>query len=249
MVFSDYLRVALECAVADSEAGDDGGELKEFRQLCRRGVRQNWMRVKAIPFVKSYLWCVGSTRKPYERHCRYIKRQERLFRQCDPKNIVNARTDIRKDWRSRKDGQCHKEDLKREMLESVIEAARRICAKGWDEFKQEYLLLPDDPRSENADDWQKAYWQLRSFPEVGDAISWYLIRNLYGAPFLKPDIHIREIAKHFFAGTARPVDAMTVEVRKCWPKVCKYRRFRPLHLGEVDYVLWWYKRKNALDEG
>ena len=122
----------------------------------------------------------------------------------------------------------------------------RICAGGWDAFKRKYLLLPNEPQSENPNDWQDAYWQLRSFPEVGDAIAWYLIRNLYGGPFFKPDVHINEIAMRFFPETDQPLDAMSAEVRKCWEKVCKDKRFLPLHLGEVDYMLWWYKRKNAL---
>jgi hypothetical protein len=72
---------------------------------------------------------------------------------------------------------------------------------------------------------------------------WYLIRNLYGAPFFKPDLHINAIVAHFFGRDK--LDEMTVSVRQLWPQVCSDKRFLPVHIGIVDYMLWWYRQKTG----
>lgn len=81
---------------------------------------------------------------------------------------------------------------------------------------------------------------------VGQATAWYLIRNLYGAPVFKPDIHICAIASHFFPETDDPLSAMSAAVCDLWENVCEDKRFLPVHLGETDYVLWFYRRRTGL---
>jgi hypothetical protein len=75
---------------------------------------------------------------------------------------------------------------------------------------------------------------------VGWAIGWYLIRNLYGGRFFKPDMHINAIVAHFI-GEGQP-EAMAAAVRELWPTVCSDSRLLPVHLGEVDFILWWYRQ-------
>ena len=78
---------------------------------------------------------------------------------------------------------------------------------------------------------------------VGNATAWYLIRNLYGAPFFKPDLHINAIEKHFFC--SGNLNEMSAAVRQLWPKVCTDSRISPVHLGVVDYILWWYREETG----
>ena len=78
------------------------------------------------------------------------------------------------------------------------------------------------------------------YPWLEDAIAWYLIRNLYGAPFFKPDLHIRAIEQHFFGNG--DLGELSARVRQLWPKVCRDSRLAPVHLGVVDHVLWWYRQ-------
>lgn len=133
------------------------------------------------------------------------------------------------------------------MVESVIEAATKILVSpDWESFRGKWLNLPANPESDQQEDWLDAYWQLRKFPQVGDAIAWYLVRNLYGGPFLKPDVHIKKIAEHFFAESGDSLEAMKAAARRVWPQVCNTSQLLPLHLGELDYVLWWHKRKHGL---
>ena len=80
---------------------------------------------------------------------------------------------------------------------------------------------------------------------VGDALAWYLIRNLYGAPFFKPDVHIKAIAGHFFGSAPDPVEALAAACRLHWPEVCSESRLLPVHLAEVDYILWWCRRETG----
>ena len=89
------------------------------------------------------------------------------------------------------------------------------------------------------EDWLSAYSALDRLPMVGDAIAWYLIRNLYGAPFFKPDLHINAIKRHFFGNG--DLNEMSATVRQLWPQVCTDSRLARVHLGVVDYVLWWYR--------
>ena len=84
------------------------------------------------------------------------------------------------------------------MVESFITAATLLRRSDWERFRDERLVITADPGSGCEDDWWPAYWQFRRFPRVGDAIAWYLVRNLYGGPFLKSDVHIWAIARHFF---------------------------------------------------
>src|SRR5205814_8866719 len=116
-------------------------------------------------------------------------------------------------------------------------------ASDWKAFKRDYLLLPENPETESLDDWWPGYSALDRLPMVGDAIAWYLIRNLYGAPFFKPDLHIKGIEKQFFGNGN--LDAMSAEVRRLWPRVCTDSRIARVHLGVADYILWWYRRQTA----
>jgi hypothetical protein len=132
------------------------------------------------------------------------------------------------------------------MLDAVIATATKV-AGGWGAFKVEYLLLPDNPDSELLDDWWQSYSKLDDLPMVGRAIAWYLIRNLYGAPFFKPDLHINAIVKHFF-GPDR-LSEMSRAVRQLWPKVCDDPRWPVVHLGVADYMLWWYRQSTGEPQG
>jgi hypothetical protein len=82
---------------------------------------------------------------------------------------------------------------------------------------------------------------------VGDAIAWFLIRDLYGGRFFKPDVHILAIARHFFSG-GDPLKELTDAVRQEWKSICTDKRFLPVHLGEVDLILWWYRRRTGIPE-
>ena len=116
-------------------------------------------------------------------------------------------------------------------------------ATSWDAFKAEYLLLPANPESESLDDWWGAYSALDRLQMVGPAISWYLIRNLYGAPFFKPDLHINAIVKHFFGPSK--LTEISDAVRDLWPQVCSDPRWPVAHLGVADYMLWWYRQSTS----
>jgi hypothetical protein len=116
-------------------------------------------------------------------------------------------------------------------------------ANSWTAFKREYLLLPKNPETESTEQWLPAHAALDSLPMVGNAIAWYLLRNLYGAPFFKPDLHINAIEKHFF-GSGNLME-MSSAVRQLWPKVCTDVRISPVHLGVVDYILWWYREETG----
>jgi hypothetical protein len=125
------------------------------------------------------------------------------------------------------------------MVNAIISTAIEM-REGWDAFKKSNLLLPGNAESESMDDWWDAHSALDNLPMVGEAIGWYLIRNLYGAPFFKPDLHINAIAMHFFGEAGIP--AMSVAVRELWPQTCSDARFEKVHLGVVDYMLWWYRQ-------
>jgi hypothetical protein len=156
-----------------------------------------------------------------------------LFRQCKAADVVRDAENIRAEWAAKK------RDLNSKMLEAVIATATEV-AEGWDAFKREYLPLPAKPESESLDDWWRAYSARDRLPMVGWALSWYLIRNLYGAPFFKPDLHINAIVKHFFGPDKLP--EMSSAVRHLWPEVCADPRWPVVHLGVADYILWWYRQ-------
>jgi hypothetical protein len=227
--FQAYLTKAVNATLAEDPA------LQGLHKLCRTGVLRNWNAVQPDGFLGDYLWCVGSIQKPFERHAKqYEECQLKLFRDCDPSQIARDARAIRAEWNKCK---C---DLNRRMLEAVIRTATEI-ASGWDAWKRDNLLLPPNPESERTEDWWEAFAALDRLPMIGPALAWYLIRNLYGAPFFKPDLHINAIANHFFAGD---LEAMASAVRRLWPAVCKDRQYHPVHLGEVDFMLWWYRRKS-----
>ena len=225
--------------LADEADESDGGEFAGIHNLCRRGVVANRSMLTPTTFMNGYLWVIGSNQKNYDVRLEYWDAQVALFREGDAERIARERDEIREEWSQRK---CY---LSPDMVESVIEAATRIFVIGWEGFRDRWLLLPPDPESEHEEDWWDVYSRFCKFWEVGDALAWYLVRNLYGGRFFKPDVHIMGIARHFF-GEAAPLAAMRAEAKRLWPTVCQEPRLLPLHLGELDYMLWWYKRKNPL---
>ncbi|MGH7173082.1 MAG: hypothetical protein ACRELG_22605 [Gemmataceae bacterium] len=240
--FEPYLCAALDTALTDEAAGKDGGEFAGIRARCRQGVVANWSGLTPVSFLQGYLWCVGSSQKNFDKRCSVWDDQLSLLRHGDPERIARERDDIREERLSRP---CY---LHPKVVESVIEAATKIFVSDWQSFRRRWLLLPEYPDSVEQVEWLEAYWLLRNFPQVADAIAWYLVRNLYGGSFLKPDIHIKKIAEHFFGQYVDPLAAMSAEAHRVWPHVCADPRLLPAHLGEIDYVLWWHGRKNGLPE-
>jgi hypothetical protein len=240
MTFRDCVEAAWQRALADQVRGEDGGELHGIHELCRRGVRHNWSQLTAERFLPALLWCVGSVQKDYAVRLNFWDGQLELFRDGDPLRIARERDELRAEWLARK---CY---LNRDMVEAVIEAATKITLNGWNHFRERFLVLPDEPQAETPAAWEASYWALRELPQVGDAIAWYLIRNLYGGPFFKPDIHIDAVARHFFGTADHPIEEMANELRCIWPEVCTDPTYLPLHMGELDYVLWWYRRNTGL---
>jgi hypothetical protein len=231
--FAVYLKAALAQALHDEATGADNGNLNWIHTLARRGVRTNWSNLTAEAFLEQCLWCVGSIQKDYAAHERNFPSQVALFRQCNPDEIARQANQIREDWAKSK---CY---LSGSMVDAVLHTAMLIAA-GWEAFKRQYLLLPRNPEAETAAAWADGHRALQRLKMVGPAIAWYLIRNLYGAPFFKPDVHINAIVNHFFG----PGQLQTLEgaVRRLWPTICADRRFSRVHLGEVDYFLWWYRQ-------
>jgi len=69
---------------------------------------------------------------------------------------------------------------------------------------------------------------IRSFPSLGgEALGYHLARNL-GIDCVKPDRHLKALAKRF--GFATPL-AMCLEIQKVFPGE---------RLGVIDYILWRY---------
>ena len=242
MTFESYLVAAFDRCLQDENHSTDDGNLALTNKLCRAGVLQNWEQLTACRFVAEFAWCVGSVQKPWERHVRFFPLQEKLFRYFHPNTIVAEERLIRREWKSNK---C---DLNLKMVKAVIGVAQEIVASGWDSFKEQRLLLPNDPDTLDPDDWKLPLKELMDFPQVGPALSLFMLRTFYGAPFFKPDIHIIAIANHFFGNHRQPIMAMTDAVRQLWPKVCTKSRFLPVHIGEVDYILWWYRRSTGKPE-
>jgi hypothetical protein len=239
--FQVYLRAALTTALTDWADRSDGGQLEGIHRLCRRTVLDNWSGLTPMTFMREFLWCVGSAQKIYDVRLKYYwPDQLRLFRNGDSDRIARERDEIRKEWALKK---CY---LSRDMVESVIEAATKIYISGWDGFRANWLLLPADPESEREEDWRGVHTQFCKFREVDEANAWYLVRNLYGGRFLKPDVHILGVARHFFGHGAHPLAALRTEAKRLWLSVCQDARFLPLHLGELDYMIWWHKRKHGL---
>lgn len=233
--FGNYLERAVTLALADEDK-DDGGSLKWMLDKANQGVVKNWTDLPPEDFLAEYLWCVGSIRKKFTTHKKKYPEQQKLFLQCDPRKIALNADSIRSTWKVSK---C---DLNSRMFEAVVTTAV-MMADDWQAFKKQYLLLPENPESDSLDDWWPAYSALDSLPMVGPAIGWYLIRNLYGAPFFKPDLHINIIVAHFF-GPHKLVE-MTSAVRQLWSGICSDRRFERVHIGVVDHMLWWYRQKTG----
>jgi hypothetical protein len=240
MTFRDYVRAAWVRALADQASGEDGGELRWIHDLCRRGVRENWLLLTAERFLTALLWCVGSVQRRYTVRVNFWDAQLALFRGGDASRIARERDGIRAEWSA--DKCC----LNRDMVEAVIEPATTMELNSWERFRERFLLLPDDPEADTPEAWSPVFWALRQLAEVGPATAWYLIRNLYGGPVFKPDVHIDAIARHFFGTAERPVEAMTAELRRIWPVICTDPEYLPLHVGEVDYVLWWYRSTTGI---
>ena len=238
--FENYLREAFSRALKDERDQTDDGNLERIRELCRRGVLTNWKALTAERYLGHYLWCIGSTRKDYAVHRKYEAEQIELFRNCVPEEIASQTRLIVRDWVAKK---CY---LNNSMVAGMIDVSREIVQEGWPRFKKAHLLLPDNPETEAPLDWKPAIRMLRSLPMIGKANSWYMIRNLYGAPFFKPDVHIDAIASHFFGRHNEPVNSMTAAVRKEWPTICTDPHFLPVHIGEVDLILWWHRRATGL---
>ena len=231
MNFTNYLKAALTRALEDADAGRDHGDLRFFNELCRRGVRRNWEALKPTQFLADYHRCIATIAKKVAVVEKYLACQVKLFRKHNAAKIVADQKAIWKAWEQ------EKRFLSPKMVAAVI-ATAELVHHSWGGFKPEYLLLPENPEAESLSEWRDAHAALKRLPMVGEAIAWYLLRNLYGAPVFKPDVHICAIAWHFFGEEESPLDAMSVEVRRVWGHVCRDERFCPVHLGEVDYMLW-----------
>jgi len=241
MEFAEYLEAAVDKALSDAAAGTDNGDLEWINKRCRKGVRQNHENLDSLEFLEAYLSGVGIISKDYDVRQRHWEGQMELFRRCDARRVVS---DVISIWREWENSKCY---LNKRMVNSVIFTAALIAAEGWEVFKAKYLPLPKEPEAETKAVWRDAHWLLDQFPMVGEATAWYLIRNLYGGPFFKPDVHISAIAKYFF-GSADAVEALAGAVRQAWPKACRDSRFQPVHLGEVDYILWRHQRSKGIPE-
>ena len=132
------------------------------------------------------------------------------------------------------------------MVSAVLSTAKEI-ARDWEPFKSDYLRLPAKAEAETVQAWEDSRRALDRLPMIGYALAWYLIRNLYGAPFFKPDVHILAIADYFYGQNPDPIGALSHAVRALAP-VCTDSRLTPIHLGKADYILWWY-RSNTGEPG
>lgn len=201
--FTVYLSKAIEAALERADTGDDEGALWDMNELCRRGVKRNWDTLTDREFLKEFLWVIGAIQKPIERHKRYYPLQVKLFRRCSPKAILEDRVRILAEWHS------ERRDLNRRMVDAMLVVSCRVATEGWVKFKLATLPLPKNPESEDPRNWRATYAALDALPMVGDANVWFLLRNLLGAPFLKPDIHIRIIAERFLGVERDPLAALS----------------------------------------
>ena len=241
--FEKYLADAVRMAVRRATRRQDGGALWRINRLCRRGVKRNWESLDERAFLAEFLWVVGAIQKPIVQHERYYPLQLRLFRRCSAPAILRDRASILDQWQSKR---C---DMNRRMVDAMLVVASRIATEGWHAFKRVSLPLPDNPESENPEAWQGTYAALDALPMIGEANVWFLLRNLLGAPFLKPDLHVKAIAATFFGSTRDPIRALSTALRASWPRVCRMPRLLPVHLGVVDYILWDYRRLTGQPSG
>jgi PHD/YefM family antitoxin component YafN of YafNO toxin-antitoxin module len=240
--FPDCLSAAAALALADEANGIDDGELRGVVERCRLGPVAARAQLTPTAFLRQALWCIGSIQKSYAVRIAYWDDQEALFRGCDPAAVTTDSKQILEEWTA------YKRYLNARMVKAIIEIATRIQRLGWDAFCDRYLALPSDPNSRRAADWEPVAWALQDLPMVGHAISWYLLRNLYGAPCFKPDVHILAIAEHFFGSAPDPVSELAGATERCW-NACVGRhdpRLVEFHLGIADYLLWWYRRRTGL---
>jgi hypothetical protein len=224
--------------LTDAALRDD---FDEFESRCRRGVAANHAALDAPTFMTQVLWTIGSTQKRFHVRMRYWEAQQALFRAGNPNAIRDEAADIRAEWAK------SKSYLSPKQFEAVLAIGCTVAETTWEQFKQEYLLLPEYPASESCAAWSEAHWALRELPQVGYAISYYLLRNLYGAPFVKPDVHILAIANRYFGDEVDPLAALQADLHDCWDlAAARLPRLRPLHMGTADYVLWWYRQRTGL---
>jgi hypothetical protein len=220
---------------------ENPGERAYFHSLCRRGVLTNWRRLTPICFLEDFDRCVAAIRKKVAVVEKYDTCRAKLFRHYSAQRIV---ADGKKIWAEWEQEKCN---LNWRMVDAVTSTAKLI-ARSWGNFQKDYLPQPVHPESESLADWCDIHARLDWLPMVGWATGWYLIRNLYGAPFFKPDMWIERIAWHFFPKSKsllNAIDVMSQAARKYWNRVCDDEGFKnPVHLGEVDYILWWYASQN-----
>jgi hypothetical protein len=238
--FADYLKAAWTEVQNAAESRKDSGDLKYFNELCRRGVRANWSNLESSTFLANYHRCIAAVNKNVSVLEKFLPKQVELFRCHDLARIIVEQDLIWSEW------QREKHYLSPNMVQAVIATSELIKNRGWERFRSDFLLLPEYPQTENLGDWIPARKALDGLGMVGQATAWYLIRNLYGAPVFKPDIHICAIANYFFPEADDPLSAMSTAVCELWGNVCEDRRFLPVHLGEVDFILWWYRQATGL---
>jgi hypothetical protein len=231
--FRNYLKKALSFVLQAEKDKRDKGDLQSIHQVCRGDNKTKLAALTPQAFLENYLWCIGSIQKKIRVHEAHFPEQMELFRQCDAQRITQDAAAIREEW------QGEKRDLNGRMVEAMVATAAKLVAQGWDAFRKEYL---PEPPVECPDDWTAACNALDQLPMVGPAIAPFLLRNLFGAPVLKPDLHIVAIAAYFFGDEAAPVQALINAIEENWDTVCTDQRFLPVHLGEVDYILWFYRQ-------
>lgn len=237
--FVDYLKDAWIRARLDADSGDDNGDLEYFNHLCRRGVLANWSALEPKDFLETYHRCIAVISRRVAVVERFLPSQVILFRNHNAASIVSEQKTIWDEWS--KERRC----LNAEMVNAMIETSKLIDGR-WDEFRRKYLPMPENPESGSLDDWWRVHIALDSLRMVGPATAWYLIRNLYGAPVFKPDVHICAIANYSFPDADDPLSAMSDAVCDLWESVCDDKRFLPVHLGETDFILWWYRQATGL---
>lgn len=241
MTFQQFLSAALQRALDDERGGRDAGEFAETRRLCRAGVLSNWTALTGPRFLEQALWCVASQSRKYSVHLKYREDQITLFRGCDPDQVVADAEAIRSEWAT------YKRAMSLKMVDAVIAIAREIVELKWETFRGYYLELPADPETESAADWATVLGRLSTFDRVKRATAWYLLRNCLGARVFKPDVHINDITHRFFGpGATADVD-LVAGVHEHWPAVCQDARLLPVHIGEVDYILWWDAQARAAE--
>jgi hypothetical protein len=243
--FEDYLRATLLFALDAEATGKDNGAMRRHLDRVKRGVEANWAAITPESFLRDYLFCVGSIQKKYQRRMdtslgpSYWERQLKLFRHGSANSIVLEEHAIRSEWAAAK------VDLSPKMVEATLDTARQIVDLTWPRFRAEFLRLPANRRTEDSRDWQPTFEALRELKMVGKALAPYLVRNLYGGSFFKPDVHIVAIAQHYFGDMPDPVTRMAVAAKQAWPSIVPSTAHADLQLGNlgiIDYLLWFYRQ-------